>query len=181
MNDYGWLLDPKRCIECSACESACKQWNNVETGVNVRYRKVRLQEFGVFPHARVQALSIACNHCENAYCVSVCPVKAISRRADGIVVVDTNRCVGCTLCGMFCPYDAPQYHAVTRKMQKCTMCADRVDEGLTPACASACPTGALQWGKWDDIAAQGAAAIEGFSPYQVAPRIRFVTAGWGGK
>ena len=179
MSSYGWLLDPKRCIECRACESARKQWNNVETGVNVRYRQVRLREFGVFPQARVQALSIACNHCENAYCVKVCPVKAIYRREDGIVAVDANRCVGCHLCGQYCPYSAPQYHAVTRKMQKCTMCFDRIDQGFAPACASACPTGALQWGKWDDVAAKGAASIEGFSPYQVAPRIRFVTTGWG--
>jgi Fe-S-cluster-containing dehydrogenase component len=64
-------------------------------------------------------------------------------------------------------------------MQKCTMCFDRIDQGFAPACASACPTGALQWGKWDDVAAKGAASIEGFSPYQVAPRIRFVTTGWG--
>ena len=181
MSSYGWLLDPKRCIDCRACESACKQWNHVETGVNVRYRQVRLQESGTFPQARVQALSISCNHCENAYCVKVCPVKAISRRADGIVVVDTKRCLGCGMCGMFCPYGAPQYHAVTQQMQKCTMCVDRVDQGLAPACASACPTGALQWGNWDEIASQGAASIEGFNPYQVEPHIRFVTTGWGTK
>jgi len=181
MSSYGWLLDPKRCIECRACESACKQWNHVETGVNVRYRQVRLQESGTFPQARVQALSISCNHCENAYCVKVCPVKAISRRADGIVVVDTKRCLGCGMCGMFCPYGAPQYHAVTQQMQKCTMCVDRVDQGLAPACASACPTGALQWGNWDEIASQGAASIEGCKPYQVEPHIRFVTTGWGTK
>lgn len=52
MPTYGWLVDPKRCIECRACESACKQWNGVETGLNVRYRKVNVREAGTFPAPR---------------------------------------------------------------------------------------------------------------------------------
>ncbi|MBI4904910.1 MAG: 4Fe-4S binding protein [Acidobacteria bacterium] len=122
---------------------------------------------------------MACNHCEDADCVQVCPVKAISRRADGIVVVDTSRCIGCQMCGKSCPYAAPQYHTVTGKMQKCTMCFDRVDKGLEPACATVCPTGALQWGKWEEIESKGSPAIEGFTPGQNKPHVRFVTSGWG--
>ena len=68
VSSYGWLIEPKRCIECSACETACKQWNQVETGVNVRWRRVLKLETGTFPNVSVTALSMACNHCENVFC-----------------------------------------------------------------------------------------------------------------
>lgn len=181
MDTYGWLLDPKRCIECRACEAACKQWNQVETGSNIRLRLVRISETGKFPSVRVQALSLACNHCENPVCVKACPVKALYRRPDGIVMVDRGKCLGCGECALWCPYDAPQvnFAKTERKMQKCTMCADRIDQKLQPACATVCPTGALQWGKWADIQETGSAEVEGFrsSPY-TKPHIRFKPAVW---
>jgi Fe-S-cluster-containing dehydrogenase component len=176
---YGWLLDAKRCIECRACESACKQWNQVDTGVNVRYRRVRVQESGTFSAPTVVALSLACNHCEEATCVKACPLKAISRRDDGIVLIDQTRCAGCQLCAQFCPYGAPQFHAATMKMKKCTMCYDRIDAGMAPACATLCPTNALQWGKWEDISGQGTAQVPGFSdPSLTKPGIRFLSTTW---
>lgn len=180
MPAYGWLLDPKRCIECRACEVACKQWNGLPTGINVRYRRVELQEYGKFPEVRVQALSLACNHCDNPLCLKACPVKAIWRRdEDGAVLIDQERCVGCRFCEQFCPYDAPQFNVQLRKMQKCTMCYDRIAMGLEPACSATCPTGALKWGEWERIRNLGVAQIEGFkSPSTTRPRIRFVAGGW---
>lgn len=173
---YGWLFDPNRCIECRACEAACKQWNGVPTGVNIRYRRVSTREFGAWPAVSVVAISSACNHCENPLCARACPVKAISRRSDGLVLVDRDRCVGCGICYEFCPYGAPQYDPKTRRMEKCTMCVDRIDQGLQPACADACPTGALSWGDWEDIRGRGTASIAGYPvPYSTRPRIRFVT------
>lgn len=182
MAKYGWLLDLKRCIECRACESACKQWNQVPTGIGVRLRIVRTRESGVFPAVTTQAASLACNHCDEAWCVKACPVKAISRRADGLVLIDHDKCLGCRECEKFCPYHAPAFNEVTKKMEKCTMCADRVDNGLAPACATLCPTDALKWGLWSDIASQGAGSIPGFTdPQYTKPNIRFVTDGWPGK
>ncbi|MGB9604689.1 MAG: 4Fe-4S dicluster domain-containing protein [Bryobacteraceae bacterium] len=180
MQAYGWLLDPKRCIECRACEVACKQWNGVPTGINVRYRRVHVNEYGKFPNVRLQALSLACNHCDNPLCLKVCPVKAIWRRdEDGAVIIDQEKCVGCRFCEQFCPYDAPQFNVQLKKMQKCTMCYDRIAMGLQPACAAACPTGALRWGDWEEIRQQGVDRIEGFkNPSTTRPRIRFLTGGW---
>jgi anaerobic dimethyl sulfoxide reductase subunit B len=179
---YGFLFDPKRCIECRACEAACKQWNRVDTGIDVRYRRVRINEMGRFPNVRMQALSISCNHCENALCAKACPVKAITVRGDGLVLIDANRCLGCRLCEKFCPYDAPQFNVRANKMQKCTGCADRVDQGLEPACVSLCPTEALRWGKWEDISGAGEARVENLpTPSTTRPRIRFVNTPWGGK
>lgn len=176
MKLYGWLLDIKRCIECRACEVACKQWNGVEIGVGVRRREVRVKEYGVFPAVRQQAVSGACNHCDNAWCMKACPVKAISRGPNGEVLIDQDACVGCQQCAAFCPYGAPRFNVRLKKMDKCTMCPDRIEAGLEPACATLCPTGALQWGPWEEIQKKGVAQIEGFAnPRQTWPRIRFIT------
>lgn len=180
MATYGWLLDPKRCIECRACETACKQWNQVPTGVGVRYRTVRVVESGKAPNVSATALSISCNHCDTATCIKVCLGKAISRRADGIVLIDEQRCLACHQCEEFCPYGAPQFNTQIKKMQKCTMCVDRVDQGLQPACATLCPTGALQWGDWDQIKDKGVDRVPGYaSPALTRPRMRFETGKWG--
>jgi anaerobic dimethyl sulfoxide reductase subunit B (iron-sulfur subunit) len=179
MSAYGWLFDPKRCIECSACEAACKQWNQVETGVNVRYRRVRSYEEGTFPNVRVTAISMSCNHCETPTCARACPAKAIRKRADGIVLLDTNQCVGCGQCFKFCPYGAPQMNFLTRRSYKCTMCADRIDQNLQPACATVCPTGALRWGPWEEISSHGTDRMAHFAnPALTRPRIRFESRGW---
>jgi anaerobic dimethyl sulfoxide reductase subunit B (iron-sulfur subunit) len=180
MTTYGWLLDPKKCIECRACEAACKQWNQIEIGINLRYRQVRVSETGVFPMVRIQALTAACNHCEQASCVKVCPTHALWRRDDGIVLIDREKCIGCELCAKFCPYQALQLNVRTKKIEKCTMCADRIDLDLQPACAALCPTGALQWGKWDELKNQGSDRIPGFSdPGFTKPRVRFAPQRWG--
>ena len=176
METYGWLLDPKRCIECRACESACKQWNGVAIGAGVRWRQVRVREAGVFPNVTMTAISGACNHCEDPYCLSVCPVKAIYRREqDGTTQIDAAKCRGCGMSAKLCPHQAPQFNSVTRKMEKCTGCYDRIEVGLQPACATLCPTGALKWGKWEDIAGMGSESMVGFVGGYTMPRLRFVT------
>jgi Fe-S-cluster-containing dehydrogenase component len=176
MGTYGWLFDAKRCIECRACEAACKQWNGVETGVGVRYRLVSITDQGSYPKISRQALSISCNHCENALCAKACPVKAYTVRADGVVILNKDRCVGCGMCLKFCPYSGPQFNTRTRRMEKCTMCVDRIEQNQEPACATICPTEALQWGKWEEIAGKGVDRVSGFNtPRTTRPRIRFVS------
>jgi len=177
MPQYGWLLDPKRCIECRACEAACKQWNKVPFGV--RLRQVRIYESAA---GRVSALAGACNHCENAWCIKVCPVKAIWRNESGAISIDENSCLGCRQCYAFCPYQAPQWNKERKVMQKCDQCPDRVEAGQLPACAALCPTGALSFAKWEDIKNTGVARIENVSdPTGTRPRIRFVNAGFPGQ
>ncbi|MBI4903986.1 MAG: 4Fe-4S dicluster domain-containing protein [Acidobacteria bacterium] len=178
MPKFGWLLDAKRCIECRACESACKQWNNLDTGVQMR--RVRTFETGTFPQVRTKALSLACNHCDDPACISVCPVKALSRvEATGAVVQDHAACIGCQQCVRVCPYSAPVYDTKTRKVFKCTMCVDRTAEGLLPACATLCPTGALKYLPWEEILASGASeSTENFPSSATKPRIRFVGELW---
>lgn len=180
MPQYGWVLDYKRCIECRACEAACKQWNGLETGI--RFRRVRIYESGQYPKVQSQALSLACNHCENPLCLKACPTKSMYRHpATGAVLIQQETCIGCGLCSDFCPYGAPQLNTKTMKMSKCTMCSDRLEQGLDPACVTLCPTGALQFGRWEDVENQGTDRAPNFpNPATTQPSIRFINPSWTG-
>jgi anaerobic dimethyl sulfoxide reductase subunit B (iron-sulfur subunit) len=130
----------------------------------------------------MQALSGACNHCDNAWCMKVCPTRAISRREqDGTVQIDITRCIGCRLCEEFCPHHAPQFNRVTGKMEKCTGCYDRIELGMQPACSTLCPTGALQWGKWSDIQGKGSPNWPGLPGGYTDPRIRYIVEDYPGR
>ncbi len=178
MPQYGWVLDYKRCIECRACEAACKQWNGLETGI--RFRQVRVYETGQFPKVQSHALSLACNHCDNPLCLKVCPTKSIFRHAaTGAILINQETCVGCELCSEFCPYGALQINTKTRKMSKCTMCVDRLEQNLQPACVTLCPTGALQFGRWEQVQNRGTDRAPNFpNPATTRPSIRFIDPGW---
>ncbi|MHB8779415.1 MAG: 4Fe-4S dicluster domain-containing protein, partial [Anaerolineales bacterium] len=96
-------------------------------------------------------VSSACMHCENAICMEVCPAAAISKRADGIVLIDQDKCIGCRYCSWACPYGAPQFNEDLGVMTKCNMCADLVDKGERPACVESCPYRAMDFGPLDEL------------------------------
>jgi formate dehydrogenase beta subunit len=101
-----------------------------------------------------------CMHCEDPGCLAACPAPgAIVQYENGIVDVNPEQCIGCGYCETGCPFDVPKFHAKTGKMAKCTLCVDRVDVGLEPACVKACPTGCLQFGTKDDMVAKGNARV----------------------
>ncbi len=89
-------------------------------------------------------LSLACNHCARPICVEICPAQAITQRADGVVLIDDERCLGCQYCSWACPYNAPQYDLVAGRMRKCDLCIDELDQGRKPVCVTACPLRALE-------------------------------------
>ena len=89
-------------------------------------------------------LSIACNHCVHPKCAGVCPVDAYEVRPDGIVLINTQKCIGCGYCAWACPYDAPQVDKSAGHMTKCNLCYDNLDAGLPPACVAACPLRCLE-------------------------------------
>jgi anaerobic dimethyl sulfoxide reductase subunit B (iron-sulfur subunit) len=99
-------------------------------------------------------LSIACNHCEKPICVEVCPTRAIIKRPDGIVLIDAQRCIGCQYCSWACPYGALQYDPERGCMTKCTFCADLLEIGEPPACITACPLRALDFGERAELEAR---------------------------
>lgn len=88
---YGFYFDGDRCVQCHACEVACKSWNDLELGIS--WRRVRDLWSGAFPNVVNKTVSLSCMHCAKPSCMEICPAKAISKRVeDGIVIVDQKKC-----------------------------------------------------------------------------------------
>jgi Fe-S-cluster-containing dehydrogenase component/formate-dependent nitrite reductase membrane component NrfD len=138
---YGFLIDHRRCIGCHACTVACKSENDVPVGSFRTW--VKYQEKGRFPAIKRHFAVLRCNHCSNAPCVTICPVNALSKRADGIVDLDRDACIGCRACMQGCPYDAIYLNEDSGAAEKCHFCAHRVEKGLEPACVVVCPENAI--------------------------------------
>jgi len=95
-----------------------------------------------------------CMHCEDPGCLRACPADgAIVQYSNGIVDFNQENCIGCEYCVTGCPFDIPKFNAKTKKVYKCTLCSDRVGQGLEPACIKACPTGCLKFGTKVDMVA----------------------------
>jgi formate dehydrogenase iron-sulfur subunit len=92
-------------------------------------------------------------HCEHPACASACPTTALNKTPIGAVVFDEARCIGCRACMQACPFLIPKYDydSFAPKIHKCTFCADRLEVGMDPACATVCPTGAITFGDRDDM------------------------------
>ena len=139
--NYGFIIDNRKCIGCHACSTACKSENEVPLGV---YRTwVKYVETGAFPHSRRHFQVTRCNHCANPPCVRICPTEAMYQRTDGIVEFDPNVCIGCKACMQACPYDAIYIDPESNTAAKCHYCAHRTDIGLEPACVVVCPEHAI--------------------------------------
>jgi Fe-S-cluster-containing dehydrogenase component/formate-dependent nitrite reductase membrane component NrfD len=146
--NFGFIIDNRKCIGCHACTVACKAEHDVAIGVNRTW--VKYIEKGEFPHTRRLFSVMRCNHCEEAPCVSICPVTALFTRGDGIVDFDNRRCIGCKGCMQACPYDALYIDPNSHTAAKCNYCAHRVDIGLEPACVNVCPEHAIISGDMED-------------------------------
>ena len=153
-----FYFDQTRCTGCYACVVACKDWHDVPAGPS-SWMRVETIERGGYPDPFVAFLCVPCYHCAEPACLAACPVDAIAKRQqDGIVVVDTDVCLGvdeCQLCLDACPYDAPQFGSEgNAKMQKCDFCIDRWAEGKLPICVASCPMRALDAGPVDEMEAK---------------------------
>lgn len=157
MHQYTFYFDSASCSGCKACQVACKDWNGLETGLLWRrvyevtgggwQKKGSAWISSVFSYH----LSISCNHCERPICLEVCPSGAISKRPDGIVLIDAQRCTGCQYCSWACPYGAPQFNPDSGRMTKCDFCVERLDAGLQPICVAACPLRSLDFGERSEL------------------------------
>jgi len=137
-----FIFNPEICIGCRSCIIACKQHNKLPR--QVAYRSCVEVERGEYPNLQLTFFSIACMHCTNPPCMRVCPARAIYKTSEGIVLVNQDVCIGCGYCAFACPFGVPTFNP-EGKMVKCTFCIDRLEEGLDPACVSACLTGALDY------------------------------------
>ena len=150
---WSMLVDIRRCIGCQACTVSCCQENIMPGGcfrTLVAGYSIRLSEQPGMQPAGMYLLPRLCNHCDDPACVSVCPTGATFKREDGIVVVNSTRCVGCSYCIQACPYDARFINPATNTVDKCTFCVHRVQAGLLPACVETCVGGARIFGDAND-------------------------------
>ena len=167
-------IDTSTCIGCKACEVACAEWNDLPAIETVQHGSY--QTMPTLDVAYWNLIKFAereddgnlswlmrkdqCMHCEDPGCLKACPAPgAIVQYENGIVDVDADKCIGCGMCQTGCPFDVPRFHAKTAKMSKCTLCVDRVDVGLEPACVKSCPTGCLHFGTKSDMLALAAERI----------------------
>jgi Fe-S-cluster-containing dehydrogenase component len=142
------ILDPARCVACSACVVACKTENRVPDDCFRDW--VVTETHGAYPNLSMENRSERCNHCQDAPCVDNCPTGASYHRADGTVQVDRAKCTGCKNCMIACPYDARYVHP-RGYVDKCTFC-EHID-GST-ACANVCPTECITFGDASDVNSQ---------------------------
>ena len=147
MSKYYIYHDVKRCIGCFSCESHCKSKNNLPVGP--RFCQIIMVGPKLVNNLpRTANIFMPCFHCEEPWCLKVCPSGAIKKRsADGIVFIEPAACIGCKSCIMACPWGTVQWDPVTNKAIKCDYCKDRLDGGLKPACVTKCLTQCLDFGE----------------------------------
>ena len=166
MRTVGFLTDTTLCIGCKACEVACKQWNELPddgyrlTGMSYdnttalgasTWRHVLFSEKPSANGVTWNMMSDVCKHCERAGCLEACPTGAIIRTEHGSVIVQDDICNGCGYCVPACPFGVVAKSEEDGRAHKCTLCFDRLQGGLEPACAKACPTDSIQFGQLDDL------------------------------
>src|SRR5256714_446980 len=179
----GFFTDTSVCIGCKACEVACKEWNLVpedglvwsgnsydNTGeLNANsWRHVAFVEqekpikVGAPQDFRWLMSSDVCKHCTHAGCLDVCPTGAIVRTEFGTVVIQDDVCNGCGYCVTACPFGVIDKREIGGDggMHKCTLCYDRLEDGLEPACAKACPTNSIQFGPLHELLARAGDRLE---------------------
>jgi formate dehydrogenase iron-sulfur subunit len=176
----GFFTDTTVCIGCKACEVACHQWNalpardgghgtlsglsydNTVSLSDVDWRHVTFVEQFSEDRSRARWLMMSdvCKHCVEAPCLEVCPTGAIIRTEFDTVYIQEPTCNGCRDCIAACPFGVIHVSAERHIAQKCTFCYDRLQNGLVPACAQACPTRSIQFGPIEDLRATARRRVE---------------------
>lgn len=168
---HAFVFDVNKCTGCGACQLACSIENQLAPDVS--WRHVSTFNEPRHPGISLFHLSLACNHCAQPACMDACPALAYERDdATGAVLINQDACIGCGYCAWACPFDAPKLDHDRGVMTKCTFCNHRLSEGLTPACASLCPTGAL---RVEQVAERDLhQPVAGFPETDLRPAIRII-------
>jgi formate dehydrogenase iron-sulfur subunit len=171
----GFLTDTTKCIGCKACEVACKQWNQLPddgfalTGMSFdntvalgasTWRHVTFSEGTATGRIAWKMMSDVCKHCERAGCLEACPTGAIVRTEHGSIYIQPDVCNGCGYCVPACPFGVVARRDDDGRAWKCTLCYDRLQGELEPACAKACPTDSIEFGPLERLRAKAATRLE---------------------
>ncbi|MFN7253231.1 MAG: 4Fe-4S dicluster domain-containing protein [Anaerobacillus sp.] len=137
----GFQVNMDRCIGCNACTISCKSFYQLEPSLNRRF----ISEVDEMLTGTVKRcyISTACNHCEEPSCAKACPTGAYTKLENGIVKHNSERCIGCKMCAIACPYSVPQFSKTKKKVDKCSMCSDLLERGEDTICVSSCPMEAI--------------------------------------
>jgi len=175
------VIDLSRCKNLKKCQSACNHMHHLHPGHNW----IKVHSMQDAEHSAPYWQPTTCMHCDEPPCVKVCPVDATFKRQDGIVAIDSDRCIGCRFCMAACPYttrvfnwETPvlpeevakrQYSCETSVPQKrgtvgkCDFCPDMVRKGALPHCVSACPNGVFMFGDMNEDSVTNGAETFRFS------------------
>ncbi len=166
---YGMLTDLTACVGCRSCERACNEANNLPApavpfdspSVFEEKRRPTVGAYTVVnryenPWKKGAPIyrKVQCNHCNEPACASACPIHAYTKTPEGPVLYNPDLCFGCRYCMIACPFYVPSYDygsAFEPRIVKCVMCYDRIKGGGMPACAEACPVGAVTFGKRNEL------------------------------
>ncbi len=154
------LTDITKCIGCMECLSACKKTNNLETDLPKTWQKndgLSAKNWtSILQKPDSRFIRKQCRHCLEPACASACPVGALHQTAEGAVVYDSEKCIGCRYCMMACPYGIPRYDwdETVPYVRKCILCYPQLKEGKQPACTEVCPTGATIFGEREEMIAE---------------------------
>ena len=168
-NSFGVLTDLTACVGCRSCEKACNEANGFpppdkpfddssvfeeeRAPTHLAYTVVNRYE-NPKDKSKPVYRKIQCNHCKEPACLTSCPIHAYTKTPEGAVDYNPDLCFGCRYCMTSCPFNVPAYDyysALEPRIRKCTMCLPRIREGKMTACAEACPSGALTFGKREDL------------------------------
>jgi Fe-S-cluster-containing dehydrogenase component len=179
-----FVIDPDKCVGCYSCQIVCKDehcdndWSpyaKPQPDTGHFWMRVNEKERGQTPKVRVSYVAQPCMHCENAACLEACPLQAIKRRDDGLLVIDPALCDGCMQCAKACAYGSIYKNDELNIAQKCTGCAHLLDDGWTvPRCVDACAHDALRFGEEADFAEELTESQELLPELGSLPRVRYL-------
>ncbi|SDB03903.1 4Fe-4S dicluster domain-containing protein [Eubacterium oxidoreducens] len=150
MSQLAFVIELDRCIGCKGCQVACKMENGTALGSD-RIKVRQIGPTGIYPNLQMYFLPTMCQQCADPACVRVCPSGAVYKNfSDGIVRIETAKCIGCKSCNQECPYHVNTFSEMRRTMDKCTICLEAREVGEKPACVRNCSGKALHFGDIED-------------------------------
>ncbi len=149
-------VELSKCLSCHSCELACA----LEHSESKELAKAIYEDPAPVARVRVEAVEgaaipLQCRHCEDAPCVTICPCEAIEKLGpEQAVIIHEDKCIGCKFCIAVCPFGVVSLRSDGKVALKCDLCLGRTEEGLEPACVSACPSGALRFLSAEELSKQ---------------------------